>query len=165
MMELLMNGQQCKDCSLFDTRRVAARGMLEVALGFFLLFPYRCQHCCGRFLRFSPREIFSRDRVNRRELDRHEVTFDAIVANPARGRIPVRVADLSPEGFHCRSDETLSIGEIFDLSLYLLPDEAPIHVLGAVVRENMNNSYGLSFKQIGDAERHIVRRYISVVHS
>lgn len=158
-----MNGPQCPECSHSDTRRVPATGLFEGGLSYLFFHTYRCQRCCARFRHFRPSDGFATVCDERRELDRSAVSIDATVANPERGRISIRVSDLSPEGCRCRSDATLHIGEVFDLSLYLVRNESPVHILGAVVRENENDVYGLVFKQIGNNEWHLIRRYLSLV--
>ena len=79
-----------------------------------------------------------------------------------RGQLPLTIIDVSSEGCRCQSDEKLYVGEVFDLSFYLLPEQTPIHVEGGVVRDQENDSYGLVFKRIGEMEWSIVRRYLSL---
>ena len=155
-----MDGPPCKACSHPESRRVPREGFLVTTFSIIYLYPYRCQHCYTRFISFRRGVRYDEEHIDRRQLDRKAVEFEGVARHLEHGEFPVVVTDLSPEGCQCTTQQPLAEGDEFDLGIYVVPGETPIHALCKVQRRQSEEAYGLTFRKIGATEWHIIRHYL-----
>ena len=155
-----MDGPPCKACSHPKSRRVTREGFLETSLSILSLYPFRCQHCYTRFLTFQRGVKYDEASIDRRQLDRKSVEFEGMARHLTHGEFAVIITDLSPEGCQCKTKQRLTEGDEFDLSIYVVLGEPPIHALCKVQREQAGDTYGLTFSKIGATEWHMIRHYL-----
>jgi hypothetical protein len=71
-----------------------------------------------------------------------------------------RVLDISTNGCRISSDETLAVGKVLKLSLFLKDHQWPMRIDEAVVRWAKDSSYGLEFTSIRLAQRERIRALV-----
>ena len=71
-----------------------------------------------------------------------------------------KVLDISTSGCRISSDETLSVGTVLKLSLFLNDHEWPLRIDEAIVRWAKEGTYGIEFISIRLAQRERIRAMV-----
>lgn len=136
-------------------RRSGRRGLVEIVLSWFYVYPFRCQYCGHRFRTLQWGRRYRSGRPDRRRYERLSVDFPVRLSGlpgSARGRM----TDLSINGCTVTTDVILADGALVQLTLEV-PGRPPFTLETAVVHAQPGSA-GLAFVKLADAERDRIYR-------
>ncbi|MDH4080539.1 MAG: PilZ domain-containing protein [Nitrospira sp.] len=154
----------CPTCHGVKVRLAARKGLSDVLLGGFTIYPFRCQLCAERFRKFLGRRTLN----PRRSFDRVEVSFPVwfrIPRTPGSPRVGQEgvIENLSIRGCRIRTTAPVIIGSRLELEFQYSNDSLPITIAEAVVRSSVGNgTIGLRFTRLHRGEERRIRRIIDV---
>ena len=154
----------CPTCQGVKVRLAARKGLSDVLLGGFTIYPFRCQLCAERFRKFLGRRTLN----PRRSFDRVEVSFPAwfrIPRTPGSPRVGQEgvIENLSIRGCRIRTTAPVIIGSRLELEFQYSNDSLPITIAEAVVCSSVGNgTIGLRFTRLHRGEERRIRRIIDV---
>ena len=151
-------------CTLCQTRLVRLapqQGMLEKLLGFFTIYPLRCQICANRFMTFYGK-IRS---LPKRDFHRVSVHFP-VWFRPAKTKsdplgLEGTLENLTVAGCLIASKVKPPKGSRLGLEFEISEEEAPIAIKEAVVRTHLRQGIGVRFVKVRNQEK---KRIGKIVH-
>lgn len=132
-------------------RRVRRQGVIEKFLGFFYVYPFRCQLCGYRFRLRQPGVRYTRMDEDRREYQRIPVRFAGKLITDEKD-LSATLLDLSMAGCTVAVDAALAVGTVVGVELQA-EDQPPISIEAAVVRSARPGIVGLEFLRFHGNER------------
>lgn len=151
-------------CSLCQTRLVRLapqQGILEKLLGFFTIYPIRCQICANRFLAFYGKIRSLPQRNFHRVTVRFPVWFRPARAKNGRAGLEGTLENLTVAGCLITSKVKPPKGSRLGLEFEISEEEAPIEIKEAVVRAHLRRGIGVSFVKLRNQEK---KRIGKIVH-
>jgi len=150
---------KCPNCAREFNRRVSRRGLPEILLSYFYIYPFKCQLCGFRFRHFQWGVRYVRIEEDRREYDRMEMNFPvSFHGQDVSGE--GALLNISMGGCSFRTDAKLEIGTILRLSLPISPEVAPVIVDAAIVRSVQQRSVGVEYLRWQQGERERLQQFI-----
>jgi PilZ domain-containing protein len=150
---------KCPNCGRDFVRRVSRIGLLEVALSYFYIYPFKCQLCAKRFRLFQWGVRYVRVEKDRREYDRIEINFPlAFFGQDVSG--DGGVLNISMGGCSFRTRSKIESGTILNLSLKISRDVPPVIVDGAIVRNVRAGIVRVEFRQWQQSERERLQLFV-----
>jgi len=150
----------CPKCGKDFIRRTLRTGTRELLLSVFYVYPFRCQLCAHRFLRFEPGRRYNESAIDKRQYERVPIKFPVtFVGEKASGA--GTVTHLSLGGCALESSLTLMEGMMFNLRLQP-PDVSPaITVETAIVRSVRPPVAGLEFLRQSPTEQYRLIQFMA----
>ena len=152
---------RCSQCQTRLVRLAPQQGFFEKLLGFFTIYPIRCQICAHRFLTFHGKIRTLPQR------NYHRVTVDFPVwFRPTRSKnepigLEGTLQNLSVDGCLIASKVKPPKGSRLGLEFEISEEEAPIEIKEAVVRTHLRRGIGVSFVKLRNQEK---KRIGKIVH-
>lgn len=150
---------KCPRCARDFSRRVSRSGPWEILLGYFYVYPFKCQICSHRFRHFQWWGRYVRVKKDRRDYDRLEISLPVSFNAPnlsGEGTL----LNVSMGGCGFRTGAKLENGMIVDLSLSVSPEVPPVVIEAAVVRDVGQTSVGAEFLRWQPGERERLQQLI-----
>ena len=143
----------CPKCGKDFIRRTLRADAREYLLSALYVYPFRCQLCAHRFLRFEPGRRYNESTIDKRQYERIPIKFPVtFVGEKASGA--GTITHLSLGGCALESSLTLWEGMVFNLRLQP-PDVSPaITIETAVVRSVRPPIAGLEFLRTSPTEQY-----------
>lgn len=149
----------CPRCDKDFTRRARRRSAWEHALSLLYAYPFRCQLCTHRFVRFQWGAKYTRGTPDQREYCRVLVSMPVLFSR-GREETSGMIVNLSMRGCALESSEPLQSGEILSLNMKGGNGFPPITIEAAVVRCCQKQRAALEFLRMQSGERASIRRVI-----
>ena len=150
---------QCPNCARQFVRRVSCIGSAETLLGFFYIYPFKCQLCGFRFRMPQWGVRYVRVPEDKRDYDRMAARFPVTFqAHNLRGQ--GTVTNLSMGGCNFTSADPIAIGTVLQLWLQISDDVAPVLVDAAVVRYVHEHAAGVEFIRWQPSERERLQLFV-----
>jgi hypothetical protein len=150
----------CPKCGKDFVRRTLRKGLHEYVLSAVYIYPYRCQLCAHRFLRFEPGRRYNESTVDKRQYERVSAKFPVtFVGDKASGA--GTVSRLSLGGCELESPLKLMEGMMFNLRLQPPGLDPAINVETAVVRSVRPPVAGLEFLRTNPAEQFRLIQFVA----
>ncbi|MGH7259279.1 MAG: PilZ domain-containing protein [Nitrospiraceae bacterium] len=150
----------CPKCGKDFIRRTLRTGTGEYLLSAIYVYPFRCQLCAHRFLRFELGRRYNESTVDKRQYERVPIKFPVtFVGEKASGA--GTITHLSLGGCALESSPTLMEGMIFNLRLQP-PDVSPaITIETAIVRSVRPPVAGLEFLRTNPTEQYRLTQFMA----
>ena len=150
---------KCPHCAREFVRRVSRVGFTENVLGFFYVYPFKCQICGFRFRFFQKGVRYLRVEEDRRVYDRLAVNCPvAFSGDDCSGE--GGLIDVSMGGCNFSTSSAVTSGAIVKMALDVSNDVQPIIVDAAVVRYVRPEAIGAEFLQWPPGERERLQQFI-----
>ena len=150
---------KCPSCAREFVRRVSRVGFAENILGFFYVYPFKCQICGFRFRFFQRGVRYLRVEEDRRAYDRLPVNCPvAFSGENCAGE--GGLIDVSMGGCNFSTLAAVTSGAIVQMALEVSNDVPPIIVDAAVMRYVGRESIGAEFLQWQPSERERLQQFI-----
>ena len=150
---------KCPNCAREFVRRVSRVGLIENILGFFYVYPFKCQICGFRFRYFQRGVRYIRIEEDRRVYDR--LAIDCPVAFSGDDCVGEGgLTDVSMGGCNFLTDSAVTAGAIVKMALDVSNDVQPIIVDAAVLRYVRPEGIGAEFLRWPAGERERLQQYI-----